>query len=80
MLGCYIRFGFMKYNVIIKFRRDIMEVNGNTITVGITARPERGKANEELIGKIAKHFRVARSSVKIVSGRTSKRKVVDVAS
>ncbi len=69
----------MKYNVVIKFRRDIMEVNGHTITVGIKARPENGRANEELVGKIAEHFKVPRSRVRIVSGWASKRKIVDVA-
>lgn len=69
----------MKYNVIIKPRRDAMEVNGDTITVGIKARPEKGRANEELIDKIARHFKVPRLRVRIVAGWASRRKIVEVA-
>lgn len=68
----------MKYTVLVKFRQDFVDVNNNTITVGLRARPEKGMANAELVKKIAKHFRVAQSSVRIVSGATGKRKIVDV--
>lgn len=68
----------MKYVVQVKFRKDFVEVNGGTIVVGIMARPEKGKANEELIKKIAKHFGVAQSRVSLISGARSKRKIVEI--
>ena len=46
----------MRYNVTVKFNTDAIEVDGDTITVGIRSKPERGRANRELVDKLAKHF------------------------
>ncbi len=46
----------MRYNVTVKFNTDAIEVDGDTITVGIRSKPERGRANRELIDKLAKAF------------------------
>jgi len=53
-------------------------VEGNRIVVGLTSKPEKGKANRELIKKLAKHFKVSSSRVKIVAGLKSRRKIVEV--
>ena len=42
------------------------------------AKPLKGKANSEIIRKIAKHFGISRSNVKIVAGAKSMNKVVEV--
>ena len=55
-----------------------MEVNSGEIIVGVMARPEKGKANEEVIKKIAKYFGVPKSFVRIISGATSRKKIVEV--
>jgi len=68
----------MKYSVSVKFNKDFIEVDGNDISVGITARPEKGKANEEIIKKLAGHFRVPRNRVKIISGLKSKNKIIEI--
>lgn len=68
----------MKYAVQVKFRKDFVEVKGNTIVVGVVARPEKGKANEELIKKIAGHFGVSQNRVALISGARSKRKIVEI--
>ncbi len=68
----------MRYEVDVEFRKDFVKVNGNEITVGLTSRPEKGKANLELIKKLAKHFDVPSSQVKIVSGLKSRRKIVEI--
>lgn len=68
----------MKYTVLVKFRKDFVEVSGDTITVGVRARPEKGKANEEIIKKIAAHFCVPQSAVRIVAGAGAKRKIIEV--
>lgn len=68
----------MKYRVLIKFHKNFIETDGNTITIGVMAKPEKGKANEEIIKKIAGYFGVPRSSVKIVSGATSKKKNIEI--
>lgn len=62
----------------MKFHEDFVKVEGDKIVVGIKSRPEKGEANLELIKKLAKHFNVSTSQVKIVSGLKSRRKIVEV--
>lgn len=68
----------MRYQVSVKLRKDFISVDGDKIAVGVMSRPEKGKANEEVIRKIAEHFRVPRSGVKIISGRASRKKLVEI--
>ncbi|HDD69701.1 MAG TPA: DUF167 domain-containing protein [Candidatus Bathyarchaeota archaeon] len=68
----------MKYEVEVKFHKNFIKVEGNKILVGLTSKPEKGKANLELIKKLAKHFKVPSSHVRIVSGLKSKRKIVEI--
>lgn len=70
----------MRYSVKVKLNKDFIEVEGDKIAVGIKAVPEKGKANAELIKKLARHFKVPLNSVKIITGRTSRNKVVDISS
>lgn len=62
----------------VKFHEDFVKVEGDKIIVGIKSRPEKGEANLELIKKLAKHFNVSTSQVKIVSGLKSRRKIVEL--
>jgi len=68
----------MRYNVAVKFNMDGIEVDKDTITVGIKSKPERGRANKELIDKLARHFGIPRTNVKIVAGFTSRKKIVEI--
>jgi hypothetical protein len=68
----------MIYKVSVTFHKDFVEVNGDEITVGITAKPQKGKANKELIEKISEHFGVSKFNVRIVSGEKSRKKLVEV--
>lgn len=44
----------MRIEVEVKFRRDFVKVEGNIIVVGLTSKPKKGKANLELIRKLAR--------------------------
>lgn len=44
----------------------------------IKAAPEKGKANEEVIELIAKSLKIAKGSVEIVTGWTSRKKVIKI--
>ncbi len=68
----------MRYDVEVKFHKEFIEVDGNRILIGLTSKPEKGEANHELIKKLAKHFKVPTSQIRIVAGLKSKSKVVDV--
>ncbi len=51
---------------------------GDALKVALTAPPVEGKANEACIEFLAKLLKVARSSVTIAAGETSRNKIVRV--
>ena len=68
----------MRYVVEVEFRKNSINIYDDKIVVGLTSKPEKGKANVELIKKLAKHFNVSSSQVKIVSGFKSRRKIIEL--
>ena len=68
----------MIYRVSAIFHKDFVEVNNNEIIIGITAKPEKGEANREIIKKLSKYFDVSKSKVKIIAGEKSRKKLVEV--
>lgn len=68
----------MRYRVEVKFHGDFIKVMGDRIIVGVKSKPIGGKANRELIRKLAKHFGVSTSQVRIVSGLRSRDKIVEI--
>jgi uncharacterized protein (TIGR00251 family) len=51
---------------------------GDPWRVHVHARPAEGKANEELLQIISRHFGVARSAVRILRGHASRSKTVEI--
>ena len=49
---------------------------GDALKVKLTSPPVEGKANKELIEVLAKGFRIAKKDVEIISGQSSKNKIV----
>lgn len=68
----------MLYKVTVFFHADYIEVKDDKIEIGVMARPEKGKANSEIIKKIAKHFGIPRSNVRLVSGEKSRNKIIEI--
>lgn len=68
----------MRYSVTVKFHKDFVLAEGDQIIVGIMTKPEKGKANEELMKKIAGHFKIAPSRIRICSGARSRRKIIEI--
>lgn len=68
----------MIYNVEVQFRKDHIIIDQDKIIIGIRSSPEKGKANLELIKKLAKRFDIPSSQVRIVTGFKSKKKIVDI--
>lgn len=69
----------MRYTVFVKFNpTGKIIVYGDRITVSLQSKPERGKANRELIQKLADYFKIDKVRIQIVSGRTSNKKLVEV--
>ena len=59
-------------------RSEIVGRHGTAWKVRIGAAPDRGRANEALVRLLSKQLRIARSEITIVSGHTSRDKVVEL--
>jgi uncharacterized protein len=69
----------LRYSVSVRFSSDgRIEVSGDEIAISIKSPPERGKANRELVKKLAAYFNVDEGRVRIISGLTSRKKLVEV--
>ncbi|MFZ5363951.1 MAG: DUF167 domain-containing protein [Patescibacteria group bacterium] len=53
-------------------------VDENNFIVSVTAPPVKGLANQAIIKIVAEYFKVAPSRVKIVSGFTSRQKILEI--
>lgn len=68
----------MRYFVAVRFGFGGVTVSGEEIEVWIRSPPERGRANRELVKKLAEYFGVPEAGVRIVSGLASKKKIVEI--
>lgn len=59
---------------------EVVGMQGEVLKVKLRAPPVDGAANEALIELLAEHFKVKKSVIRIVSGGTSRLKVIDVGS
>ncbi len=50
--------------------------DGEIIKVKLTAPPVDGKANKALIALLSKHYKVPKTSIKIIKGETSRDKTL----
>jgi uncharacterized protein len=67
--------------VQVKFNSsERIELDGNEITMSIKSEPKHGKANREMIRKISKFFVVPENNIHIISGLTSRKKVIEIQS
>ena len=69
----------MRYSIFVKFDSSgKICVDGDEITIALKSKPERNKANRELVEKLADYFGVSKDRVHIIAGMTSSKKLVDV--
>jgi len=59
-------------------KNKIIGVYNNALKISIAAPPVEGKANKKCITYLAKCFNVAKSKVEIISGQTSKNKLIKI--
>jgi len=57
---------------------EIILIAPDQLKVKLIARPEKGKANRELIELLADHYGVAKSCIRIIRGEKSKEKIVEI--
>jgi len=53
---------------------------GNAIKAYVKAKPEQGKANQELIKLLSEFFDVNKREIKIVKGEKSRDKIIQISS
>ena len=69
----------MKYLVTVSFNSsDFFHVENNEIKISLKSKPQLGKANRELIKSLSEHFNVSTNKIKILSGFSSRKKVVEI--
>jgi uncharacterized protein len=56
----------------------VLGVRGGALEVAVAAPPVDGEANAELVATLARHFAVARSKVRVVTGAGSRNKLVSI--
>lgn len=56
----------------------VEKIDDINFKVQVTQLPEKGKANLAVIRALAKYFNLSQSSIQIVSGSTSKLKVIEI--
>lgn len=70
----------MNYSVTVKpgsKKAPLIEATGeNSLTVYVRQRAIDGAANKEVIQLLAKHFKVAKSSIEILHGHKSRQKII----
>ena len=59
-------------------RERIEEILDEELKVYLTCVPEKGKANQKLIKLLSKHFAVAKSDIKIITGEKSHNKIIEI--
>lgn len=59
-------------------RNEEISQQGDGFTVKVKEPPREGKANQAVIKLLAKHFGVPQSRVRILSGFSSREKVIEV--
>jgi len=71
----------MKIFVKVKSRareEKVEKINDINFKVSVRQLPERGKANLATVKALADYFNVSQSTIKIISGSTSKLKIIEI--
>ncbi len=56
----------------------IIKLTQNSLKIKLTASPEKGKANKQLIEFLGKYFKVPKNNIEILAGQTSKTKIIKI--
>jgi len=59
-------------------RDEVIKLNSGEYKVWLKALPQRGKANLALIKILAKYFKVNQQQVKIIIGKTTGKKLIEI--
>jgi uncharacterized protein len=60
------------------YENQLEKIDSNHYRISVKEPPVKGKANFAIIKLLAKHFGITSSQIRIVSGYTSRQKVIDI--
>ena len=53
-------------------------IDEDTVKISVTASPEKGRANQAVLKLLSKKFKIPRSSLEIIRGRTTRIKQIKI--
>ena len=56
----------------------IERIANNEYKIWVTVAPEKGKANEAVVKLLSKYFKISKSQVEVIAGKTARVKIVDI--
>ena len=56
----------------------IDQLDSTTYEIAISSKPEKGKANKEIIEELAKFFNVKKNQITILKGHKSRQKIIQI--
>lgn len=59
-------------------KNEVIKIAEGEYKIKIVAPPVDNQANEALVEILADHFDISKSSVKIIGGKTSRTKIIDI--
>lgn len=59
-------------------KEEIIKISEKEYKVKVNAAPEKNKANLRVIEILAEYFKVPKSSINIIAGKTARTKIVDI--
>lgn len=68
-------------NLIVKPRSKqviITQLDPTTYEIAIKSKPEKGKANKEIIEELANFFKIKKSQITILKGHKSRHKIIQI--
>lgn len=60
-------------------KKYVKQVDADTYEIAITAKPEKGKANKEIVEDLADYFKIQKSRITILKGHKSHTKLIEIA-
>ena len=66
----------IEIKVITNASKDIIKEEDNVFKIYVTAQPEKGKANKQVIKLLAKHLDVNKLNLEIIKGEKSNKKII----
>lgn len=59
-------------------KNEVFKISEGEYKIKVTAPPEKGKANERVVELLAYHFKMPKSSIRIVAGKSARIKIIDI--